>query len=433
MFGLDKDAYCKVRATYRFICGDTSCYNKATGTVNINKNEDSNNNITSNAHLTTSSGKNNNNSATHSYVLSLKELQTLASTGGVEFDVNLFRRIDLDRGGYLELDEILHAIYPGVPLKVLRSQIKEWEYADGGGGGTGGSPNAEGGGHNASPDHHHSPGTTTDHHHHNQSAASVLSPKDQATIRVVFRAADLNEKGYLTREDAARAFLTRGQYTEMYGYSGDESLMRGGATAVNRAKEAAARMKKTMKNVHAPPMFIPGSFAPANIALLKEHERRSSSISTTTTTTANRKDRSNGDVGNHSISSSSSLPRRNPLPTFIDADGSAEDDENTKGADDNNDDDDDDITKLHLNDRYWFDAYFPDRETSVMYLPEFMEAIKFCFPPFKKVVFYENVPAHVRLPNPIPQSVLEMQARMSSSAKICTSGGVEEDEGGGTS
>ena len=338
-FGLDRAAFKEIRDNYRFICG-------AKGGPSVDK------------------GK--------AFVLSLKELQTLAATGGVDFDVNLFRRIDLDRGGYLELDEILHAKYPLIPLKMLRRQVCEWEAAEE-------EPRDAQSILDSAPVNEQGfvPIATAN------STASLLSAEDLAIIRAMFKAADVFDRGYLTRQDAARAFLTRGQYTEVYGYSVDEAAGGGSAGLYtrdvepinSRAKEAAAMMRASVQHTTPPPIFIPGSHAAANIALLKsrfERGRRATIVV-------------DGEEGDRNA--------------------------NSEGAEEHH-------TSLHKNDVYWFDAFFPNGDNSLMYLPDFTEAMKFCFPPFKKVVFYENVPVSTPLPSPIPQAVLDMQSRMNPSSKL---------------
>lgn len=64
-------------------------------------------------------------------VLSLFELQEMAKNSGIDFDVKLFRKIDLDRGGYLEFDEVVHSLYPTIPLKALRLLMRRYDEENG--------------------------------------------------------------------------------------------------------------------------------------------------------------------------------------------------------------------------------------------------------------------------------------------------------------
>ena len=107
-------------------------------------------------------------------VLSLKEMQSLLEKSGRPLDPMIFKKLDRDHSGYLDLSELLHAMYPGHPLRELNALIAKWTRDE---------------------------GIRTAHSREAADSVALLSAESRETIGNIFRLCDKGHKGVLTKSD----------------------------------------------------------------------------------------------------------------------------------------------------------------------------------------------------------------------------------------
>ena len=161
----DDEVYCKLRKRFEYLCG------------------------------------------TDRMVLSLFELQEMASNSGTDFDVKLFRRIDLDRGGYLEFDEIVRALYPTIPMKTLRNLMRRYDEENGMQSTWRKKISAENAKAALIASGHRRSGQRGSADDGVGSQHLQLTPESKEQVILLFQATDQDSKGYVTRSDMIRQFI----------------------------------------------------------------------------------------------------------------------------------------------------------------------------------------------------------------------------------